>query len=287
MVIYITSLIVNVFFNYVLIFGKLGAPTLGAVGAAIATVIARITEFIIVIIYLKYFDKKIKITRNTFKKADPLIRKDYVQTTTPVIINEFLWSIGSATISIIIGRLGTEIVAANSIANVVNQFVTTFIYALSSSAAVIIGNTIGAGDYNKTKQVTTTIGLCVAMMGIVAGVTIYMMRGKIVGLYNVSDATKEFAIMIMGINSVMVFFQALANTIYVGILRAGGDAKFVLINDVIFMWTLAIPLGFISAFVWELPVLAIFMIIRIDEVVKVIVGTIRVVSFKWIRNLTR
>ncbi|ONI40458.1 MATE family efflux transporter [Candidatus Epulonipiscium fishelsonii] len=287
MVIYSVSLVVNILFNYIFIFGKFGAPELGVIGAAIATLIARITEFIIVIIYLKYFDKKIRINRNTFRKVDAVMKKDYIKTTTPVIINEFIWSMGSASISIIIGRLGTEIVAANSISNVVSQFMTIFVYALSSSTSVIIGNSIGEENYKRTKEIAVTILLCVTALGIASGILVYNIRGFVVDFYNVTDSTKSIAMTIMGINSFIIVFQVLANTILVGMLRAGGDSKFVLVNDVIFMWCIAIPFGFLAAFLWQLPIFLVFIIIRIDEILKVLVSLIRLLRFKWINNLTR
>lgn len=286
-VIYGASLLVNVFFNWLLIFGNLGAPELGVIGAAIATVIARITEFIISIIFIKFFDTKIKLRWDIFKRADKSLLIDFIKITSPVVVNELIWSVGSATMSVIVGRMGTEVVAANSIANVVNQFMTVFIYALSSSASVIIGNSIGEGAYKKTKDASFTILLSITVLAVISGCLVFISRPFVVDFYNVSAATKSFAMDIMLVNSVIIVFQALANTTNVGMLRAGGDNTFVLINDVIFMWLVALPLGFVSAFVWKLPVIAVFCIIRVDEVLKSTCALIRLLSFKWINNVTR
>ncbi|ONI48082.1 MATE family efflux transporter [Candidatus Epulonipiscioides saccharophilum] len=286
-VIYSISLLLNIFLNWILIFGNLGAPQLGVVGAAIATVIARITESVLIIIFLKFFDKKMRLGLDILKRADKYLRKDFIKIVTPVVINEMIWSVGSSMISIIVGRMGTEVVAANTIANVVNQCMTVIVYAVSGASSVIIGNSIGAKEYERTKGEAFTLLICVATLGMLAGVCVFIARPHIINFYVVTDLTKKIAMDIMLINSFIVVFQALANTLNVGILRAGGDTNFVLINDVIFMWLLAIPLGFIGAFVWDLPVILVFCIIRIDEILKSICATIRLLSFKWINNVTR
>lgn len=287
MVVYSISLLVNAFFNWILIFGNLGAPRLGIEGAAIATVLARFVEFAIVMCFMAFFEKKIKFRLSYFKIKDDLMKKDYIKTCTPVVFNEFLWAMGSSMVAVIVGRLGTEVVAANSISNVVNQFVTVFIFGLSSAAAVMIGNSIGEGNYKKTKEYAATIAICVACLAVFAGLLTFTLRSFIVQFYNVSDLTKSIAMDIMAVNSVIVFFQAMANTTNIGILRGGGDVKFVLVNDVIFMWLVAIPLGFIAAFVWRWPVIAVFCVIRVDEILKVICSTRRIISWKWITNVTR
>lgn len=159
LVVYSTSLLVNTFFNYVLIFGKFDVPVLGVKGEAIATVMARITEFSIVLIFMVKYEDKICLRLKHLFKVDKLILKDFLTNCTPVLFNAFLWSTGSTMISIIMGRLGTETVAANSISNVVFQFVTVFIFGLSNATAVIIGNTIGEGRNEKAKEYSRTVGI--------------------------------------------------------------------------------------------------------------------------------
>ncbi|OOO00180.1 MAG: MATE family efflux transporter [Epulopiscium sp. Nele67-Bin004] len=285
--VYLVSLFINVFFNWVFIFGNLGAPSLGVQGAAISTVIARITEFCIVIVYIIFFEKELKIGKDTFKVPEKVMRGDFIKTCTPVILNEFMWTLGTIVVTAIISRLGTDVVAANSIANVVNQFLTVFIYGLSGAASVIIGNSIGEGDYDKTKRSAATIALCVGVSGVISGIIAYNIRGFVVQFYNVEEATKQIAMMIIGINSFVIVFQTLANTINVGILRAGGDVKFVLVNDIIFMWIVAIPLGIVAAFVLNLNLIYVFIIVRLDEILKMLVGGYRLLSWKWINNVTR
>ena len=287
MVVYSVSLAVNVFFNWVFIFGNLGFEPMGVKGAAIATVISRIVEFIIVLSYMVLYENKIQLKLKNIIALDKVMFKDFIKHCTPVLCNELLWSLGASMISIVVGRMGTEVVAANSINSVVNQFVTVFIFGLGSATSVIIGNTIGEGNYEKVKEYSVTITILSLIMGIVAGFIIYIISPYVVDLYNVSDSTKEIAKEIMSVSSILVVFQALSINTMMGILRGGGDNKFVLINDVLFMWAVAIPFGFIAAFVWKLPIVAVFLILKSEEILKVIASIIRILSGKWIKDLTR
>lgn len=287
MVVYSISLIVNVFFNWVFIFGNLGVSPLGVQGAAIATVIARITEFSIVVIFMLCFERKIHLKVKHVISIDKLMFKDFVKNCTPVLFNELFWGVGSSMISVVVGRMGTAVVAANSINSVANQFVTVFIFGIGSAASVIIGNTIGEGDYDKTKEYASTITIMSLIMGLIAAVIVYTIRPFVVEFYNVSQETKLIAIQIMSATSIIVIFQSMAVNTMMGILRGGGDNKFVLINDVIYMWIFAIPVGFIGAFVWKLPIVAVFLIIRSDEILKTIASVIRLGSGKWINDVTR
>lgn len=286
-VVYSISLIVNAFFNWVLIFGNLGAPSLGIKGAAIATVIARIVESIIVLTFMVYYEDKIRLKLKHLLKVDKLMLKDYISVCTPVLFNELLWSTGASMISVVVGRLGTDIVAANSINTVAHQFVTVFIFGLSNAAAVIIGNTIGEGKKEKAIEYAFTIGVFSVAMGIMAGIIVYMIRPIVVDFYNVSETTKNVAMEIMGVTSIIVIFQSLGVNMMMGVLRGGGDAKFVLFNDIVFMWLVAIPGGFLAAFIFELPIAIVFFIIKSDEVLKSIVSIFRVGSGKWVRDVTR
>ena len=287
LVVYSISLIVNIFFNYVFIFGKFGIKPMGVQGAAIATVISRFSEFMTTLIFIIYFEKKINLKFKDLIKLDNKIVKVFTKTSTPIILNELFWAIGSSMISIIVGRLGREVVAGNSINNVTNQFATLFIFGLSSASSVIIGNTIGKGDYEKAKEYSNTICILSFVMGILSGVIILILRPFIVNLYNVSDYTKYIAKQIMISTAILAIFKSSASNIMMGILRGGGDNKFVFITEMIFMWLVSIPLGFYGAFVLKLPVFIVFLIIKSDEILKSVAGLLRVRSGKWIVDVTR
>lgn len=286
-IVYTASLVVNSILNWILIFGNLGAPELGIRGAAIATVCARITEFSIVLVFMFIYERKIGLKLEHLLKLDKEILKDYVGLCTPVLCNELLWAIGASMISVIVGRMGTEVVAANSINGVAHQFVTVFIFGMSNATAVIIGNTIGEGKKEKAKEYAYSIGVFSVVMGCISGLMILLIKPFVVNFYNVSYSTKLIAMEIMTVTSGIIVFQSLASNFMMGVLRGGGDAKFVLINDLIFMWLVAIPGGFFVAFVLELPVALEFLVIKCDEILKSLTSVYRVISGKWVNDVTK
>lgn len=287
LIVYSIGLVFNIFLNWVLIFGNLGFPALGVTGAAIATSLSRVSELIVILIFMFKFENKINFKFKYLKSLDKLILKDFIKVSTPIILNELFWSVGSSMICILVARMGTKIVAANCINNVVNQFATLFMYGLSSASSVIIGNTIGEGDNKKVMEYANTICIVSVLIGLLAGITIYLLRPIAVNLYNVADSTKNIALDIMIATAIISVFRSLSANILMGILRGGGDNKFVFFVEMSFLWFVAIPLGFISAFVWKLPIVYVFLIIRIDEVLKSIIGFIRVLRGNWINNVTR
>ncbi|UBK35713.1 MATE family efflux transporter [Clostridium perfringens] len=286
-IVYTASLVVNSILNWIFIFGNLGAPELGIRGAAIATVCARITEFSIVLVFMFIYERKIGLKIEHLLKLDKEILKDYVGLCTPVLCNELLWAIGASMISVIVGIMGTEVVAANSINGVAHQFVTVFIFGMSNATAVIIGNTIGEGKKEKAKEYAYSIGIFSVVMGCISGLMILLIKPFVVNFYNVSYSTKLIAMEIMTVTSGIIVFQSLASNFMMGVLRGGGDAKFVLINDLIFMWLVAIPGGFFVAFVLELPVALVFLVIKCDEILKSLTSVYRVISGKWINDVTK
>ena len=286
-IVYTASLVVNSILNWIFIFGNLGAPELGIRGAAIATVCARITEFSIVLVFMFIYERKIGLKLEHLLKLDKEILKDYVGLCTPVLCNELLWAIGASMISVIVGRMGTEVVAANSINGVAHQFVTVFIFGMSNATAVIIGNTIGEGKKEKAKEYAYSIGIFSVVMGCISGLMILLIKPFVVNFYNVSYSTKLIAMEIMTVTSGIIVFQSLASNFMMGVLRGGGDAKFVLINDLIFMWLVAIPGGFFVAFVLELPVALVFLVIKCDEILKSLTSVYRVISGKWVNDVTK
>lgn len=280
------SFLANIFLNWMFIFGNLGAPRLGAAGAAVGTLIARIIEFLIVIIYLLFIDKKIQFKIKNIFKHDKAILKDYLRHGTPVLISDFILVIGLNMLSVIMGRMGSEMVAANSINTVLQQFSTVFLMGIANASGVIIGNTVGAKEYEKAEEYAKTFLVLALLVGCFSGVLIFTMKNVMIGFYDVTGTTKEIAYQLMNTTAILVVFSSVGSTLTKGVLRAGGDTKFLMKADVLFLWLLAIPLGFIAGVILKLPAGIVFLCLKIDEIIKSIWCTKRLLKDKWIKNVT-
>jgi putative MATE family efflux protein len=286
-VIYLSSLIVNVSLNWVLIFGNLGAPVLGIEGAAIATACARVVEFIILLIYLAFFEKRIHYTLKDLFVPVKSYLGAFLKTGAPVVLNEAVWSIGTSVLSMIIGHISTEFVSANSIANIIWQCVWVVVSGMGNATSVVIGNAVGRGEdktliLNKAK----TIVLLSAVMGVISAVMLIIIRGPVINFYEVSAETKALAYDLIVSYAVIIIFQSMSVQYVVGIFRGGGDTKTAMIVDVLFLWLAAIPLGAISGFVlgWAPPF--VYLMLKSDEFLKNIISFFRLRSGKWIRDIT-
>ncbi len=286
-VVFGTSFFVNALVNYALIFGKLGFPAMGVVGAAIGTLCSRIVEFIILNIYIAFFEKKIGFRFPDLLRIDKLLLRDYFSYGLPVLVNELVWSSGMAVQAAIIGRIGSEFVAANSIVGVVNQLVSIFMFGAANASAVVVGKAVGTGDKAYVRACGNTLILISVGMGLVGGVAMFLLRGFAVNFYNVAEDTKRLAetlMMIMSINSVFIAVNCIS---IVGTLRGAGDTRFGFIADVAFMWTISIPLGILTGWFLRLPAWVVYLCLKMDEPLKAIICTLRVRGKKWIRDVTR
>ncbi len=285
--IYTVSLFTNTLFNYMLIFGNLGAPRLEMRGAAIATVLARGLELGFAMYYLLKIESKIKVTPKAILHYDRTFLRDYSGTVAPVMLNELLWSLGNSMLMVVMGQMSRSFVSANSITNVTMQFVQIFIIGVSNATAVIIGNTIGAEEYQKAKDIAKGMIMLSMILGVLAGGILWLVRPVVVSFYNIPPESKALAMEIMSVAALIVMFQALTFTGLMGILRGGGDARFVLFCDVAFLWLFSIPVGFLAGLQWGFPPAAVYLILKGDEVLKLLFGLPRIWSGKWVRNLTR
>lgn len=279
-----STLIINVCLNYVLIFGNFGAPRLGAGGAAIATLIARVVETIIIGIYIFWVDKKIKLRPRDFIKIDATLLKQYFAIGSPVLVSNAIWGLAMAAQTSILGHMGSAAIAANSIAGTLFQILSVAIYASASSSAVIIGKTIGEGSIDKVKQYAKTMQILFLLIGICTGTALFISKDVIINFYNVSQETQTLTLKFITILSITVVGTAYQMPALVGIVRSGGDTKFVLKNDMIFMWLLVLPASAIAAFYLRLSPVAVFWCLKSDQILKCFVALVKVNSFRWIRE---
>lgn len=282
------SLVVNISLNYMLIFGHFGCPELGVEGVAIATLTARYVEFIIVAFYVFRLDKKIKMRFRDLFVLDKTYIKDYIKTGMPLIGSSTSWGIAMAIQTAILGNIDSPaVLGANSIATTIFQVISVLYTSTSNSASVIIGKTVGERDIPRVKLYSKRLQLIFLATGALSGLIMFLCCDGILSLYNVADATEALARTFIYILSVTIVGSCYEAPSLVGIVSGGGDTKFVLYNDIIFMWCIVLPLSALSAFVWHLPIPVTFFFLKSDQILKCFVAVVKVNRFKWIKELTR
>lgn len=282
----VISLGVNIFLNYMLIFGNFGAPELGARGAAIATLAARIVEVGATCLYVFRIDQKIRLKMRELLRISGTIFRQYIKVGTPVIVSGAMWGVAMAIQAAILGHMGQTAIAANSIAAAVFEVVTVVAYASASAAAVVIAKTLGEDRKEMVKPYTRTLQMIFLMIGAATGIILFFLKDMIVGLYSITPETRQLALEFMTILSVTVVGTAYQMPALTGIVRGGGDTKFVMINDLIFMWGIVLPISAFAAFVWSWSPVLVFICLKSDQILKCFVAVAKVNRYRWIKQLS-
>ncbi|MBQ8551192.1 MAG: MATE family efflux transporter [Clostridia bacterium] len=282
-----TAIIINIVLNYILIFGKLGFEPMGIRGAAAATLIARIIELFMVLAYVIFIEKRVKLRISRMFRIKRTLVKDFIRYSLPVICNETFWGLGITLHSVVIGNLGEMPHAAYSVANIIERIGLLAAIGFANATLIIIGKEIGAGRaHNAYPYAKTMLALSVVLGAVMSGVVL-LIRNFAVGMFNVSDDTKSAALNIVLVMMAVILAKSFNTTAIVGVIRGGGDTVTAMVFDFVPMWAFAIPFGAIMAHVVGLPVWWVYACLMSDEVLKVPFILWRIKSKKWIRNVTR
>ena len=292
----LSALFINGVLNYILIYGKWGAPELGAAGAAIATLISRVVEFIIVVVYLAFFDKKLHVKAGELLSwhMDKEIFRKFMKAGLPVILSGGSWGIAQGMQTAILGRLTDSVISANSIATTVFSIMTVLLYGSASTTSVLIGKTIGQWNeagrddvslLDEIKARSRWLQRTFLCLGVATGAALFVMKDIIIGAYNIQPETRELAIQFMTVLSITAVGTSYQMPCLSGIVRGGGDTKFILYNDLIFMWGIVLPSAFLAAFVFDLPPVVIFFCLKSDQILKCFVAIVKVNRYKWLKKL--
>ena len=279
------SVIVNIVLNAVFIFGLLGLPKLEIAGAALATVIARVIEAIWCIIETTKKDSA-KLKMPYILHNEKHLCSDFWKYTSPVLCNEVVWGVGFTMYSVIMGHLGTDAVAANSIANIVKNLVACFCLGLGSGGGIMVGNELGAGKLELAKEYGRKLCKMSIICGVVSGLFLLALSPLILSVTDLSDTANEYLKYMLYMCSYYMIGKSINGTTIAGIFCAGGDSKFGFICDTITMWCITVPLGMLAAFVLKLPVLAVYFIVNLDETVKLPAVYRHYKKYKWVKDLT-
>ena len=286
LIVNIAALLCNVFFNYVLIFGKLGAPALGVEGAAIATLIARVVETI-VIVFLVYKGNGVFAAKLSELKDISLqfLIKSY-KIILPVLLNDVLWAMASLIYSFVYGRMGTGATAAVQICNTVSNMFMVVTFGMASASSIMVGNSIGEGKEDLTIEYSKKFMRVSLVVSIFLGLCMALATPLILSLFNVSNEVRNSTLIMLYTISLIFAIRFMGLVILVGILRGAGDAKSTLIIETATMWLIGVPLTILGAFVFRLPVHLVYALAILEEVVKFILAFKRLKSRKWINNVT-
>lgn len=281
-----SAVIINIILNAILIFGLFGAPRLGIVGAAYATVTARLVELVWAYFAVRH-THNVAIRWSGILYTSKVLTKDFWYYTTPALGAALVWGIAFVLYSVILGHMGSDAVAANSIASIVKSMVQCVIRGVSAGAGILVGKLLGANELEKAKTYGGRITRISILIGVVTGTILIILSPFVSHVAPMSDTARgylQFMMVVLGFN---LMGQSVNTTVLDGIFCAGGDAKFDMIGNLGAMWCFSVPLGFITAFVFHAPVWLVYIIISLDEIVKLPAVYKHYKKYVWVRNITR
>lgn len=281
-----SAVVLNLILNALLIFGWAGLPKLEIEGAAIATVIARTVEFVF-IMFENAQKGVVKIRIRKLFNVDRKLQQDYIKYTLPVFFNEMAWGLGFTMFSVIIGHLGSDAVAANSIANIVKNIIACASVGIGSGSAILVGNALGCGDLELARRNGDRLCHVSVLTGIVSGIIIVICSPLILQFAgNLTPQAREYLKIMLWTCSYYMIGKSVNGTVIIGIFCAGADSRFGCICDIITMWVVCVPVGALAAFVFKWPVMVVYILLNMDEIVKLPAVYRHYKKYKWLKNLT-
>ncbi len=276
----IITFIVNVSLNWILIFGNLGFPAMGLRGAAIATLTARVMETVVIVIYVAVIDKKLHLKVSSLFKRDKELARRFFRYGLPVILGDITWGINIAVQGAIIGRLGATALASVSIANVIFHMVGVAAFGTAGASAIIIGQAVGSGDIAKVKQYARTLQGVFLMVGVVSGLTLFLVKDPVLTLYQLEPDTLVMTRQLLIVLSVTIVGTSYQMAALTGIVRAGGATHFVLVHDLFWIWGFVMPSALVAAFVFQASPVVVFALLKSDQILKCFVAVFKVNRFR-------
>ena len=275
--------ILNIALNAVFIFGLSGFPKMGIKGAALATVLATVVQFLWSVGYVLC---RIRAVKFSLRSCEKKLFGRFWQKTVPLLINNLAWGIGFSMYSVIMGHLGTDAVAANGIANISKNLVVCFCLGLGNAGSIIVGNRLGADRLQEAKEVGETLTKTAIIAGIVSGLVLIALSPFITKMVDLTPTARGYLQKMLLISSYYIAGKSVNCMTIGGIFAAGGDSKFGMLCDSVTLWCIIVPLGCICAFILKLPVMVVYFVLNLDEIIKLPVVYKHYKKYKWIKNLT-
>ena len=279
------TLAAKVILKAVFIFGLLGFPKLGVTGVAIATVISRAAELCLCGLDAGII-KKIRLTREDFHDAGGILSRNFLKYSLPVTAEGFVWGGATAVLSAIMGHLGSDIVAANSVASVVQGLATVVCFGFAEGGAVLLGKELGRSNYSKAQKDASKLMKAALISGLAGAVVMLLLKPVMTDIVRLSpqallDLNSMY--LLLALNAVLASFT---NTAICGIFCAGGDTRFGLYCDFLVMWGYSVLIGLFLGFVWKLPPVTVYIIMNLHELVKTPFVLKHYKGKKWLKNIT-
>ena len=284
-----STLCINVTLNYLLIYGNLGCPELGVRGAAVATLVSRCVELLIVVYYLKYREKRLNLTLRKLLFIDASYLGDYNRVSAPVLVNQALWGVAQMVQTGILGHLGGDVTAANAIAVQVYQVLSVVAYGAASASGIVVGRSIGEGRKDALRPLVATLQVLFIAIGLASGALIFLARNPILAVFGgtLTARARGLALRFMAIIAVTTVGTSYQMACDTGIIRGGGDTAFSAKLNLISMWGIVVPLSALAACCWECAPVVVFFLLKWDQLYKIAPVALRLRSWKWVRTVTR
>lgn len=279
------SLLLNTGLNYLLIFGKLGLPAMGAKGAAVATLFSQLVNFIVILIMLLRNKEAIKTPRNAEESLPHFNWKQYVQMLLPILICEFMWSLGENIYAAIYGNMGTEASAAMTLTNPIQGLTIGALCGLSQAASVIVGKKLGTGEYDEAYGAAKKLIWYGVAGSLILSVLIVITSRYYVQIYQVEESVKLLTRQILWAYAILAPFKVLNMIVGGGIIRSGGKTDYVMYIDMIGTWCFGVPLGLLAAFVLKLPIPLVYFMLSLEECIRLGISIVVFRRKKWMRSL--
>ena len=273
----------NIVLNAVFIFGLSGFPKMGIKGAALATVLATVVQFLWSVGYVLC---RIRAVKFSLRSCEKKLFGRFWQKAVPLLINNLAWGIGFSMYSVIMGHLGTDAVAANGIANISKNLVVCFCLGLGNAGSIIVGNRLGADRLQEAKEAGVTLTRTAIIAGIVSGLVLIALSPFITKMVDLTPTARGYLQKMLLICSYYIAGKSVNCMTIGGIFAAGGDSKFGMLCDSVTLWCITVPLGCICAFILKLPVMVVYFVLNLDEIIKLPVVYKHYKKYKWIKNLT-
>ncbi|WP_251352299.1 MATE family efflux transporter [Hominisplanchenecus murintestinalis] len=281
-----TAVVLNLGLNAILIFGLYGAPAMGIAGAALATVIARGTEMVWAVLDSRK-PGRIRWNMHYFIRPDKVLLRTYWKYSLPILGNQLAWGCGFTMYSVVMGHMGSDAVAANSIANIVKNLMVCFCIGIGNGGSILVGHELGAGRLKQAREAGRNLCRLAVISGIITGLLLLAVSPLILRFAALSSQAEEYLKWMFIVCSYYLVGKSINTTTIGGIFSAGGDTRFGLICDTVTLWCVTVPLGFIAAFILKWPVLAVYFVLNLDEIVKLPVVYKHYKKYSWVKNLTQ